>query len=548
TDLHLRELTGTTGLLLVGVVVLVDGALERLAVRDLGLAHVGLDLELALHAVHQHVEVQLAHAADGGLPALVVQPDGEGRVLLGELVDGGAQLRLVGLGLGLDGDVDDRVREGHGLEDDLVVQVRQRIAGGGLLEADERVDVPRDGFVDRVLLVRVHLEELTDALLAPLGRVGHLLSRLDATGVDADVGELAEERVHRDLERQSGERVVLRRIADDLGTLVADLVPVDLADVQRGRQEVDDRVEHGLDALVLVRGTTQDRVDLRVDHELADRGLDLVEGELLAAEVLLHQLFVGPRDRLEELLAVLVGLLLQVRRDLLDRRVGTDRGLPPPVVRLHLQQVDHAVELVLGADGQLQDQRLGAEPVDDGLDGEVEVRAQLVHLVDEADAGDVVLLGLPPDLLGLRLDALLAVEDGDGTVEDTERPLDLDREVDVPGGVDDVDLVVFPEAGHRGGGNGDAALILRLHPVYLRCTVVRLTGLAVDARVVQDVLGRGGLTGVDVRHDADVADLVEVGQHVLCHGFSPLVCRRWSVRSPSGPSEPGRCTSAGTLA
>src|SRR5699024_3480377 len=111
TNLHLRELTGTTGLLLVGVVVLVDGALERLAVRDLGLAHVGLDLELALHAVHQHVEVQLAHAADDGLPGLVVQPDGEGRVLLGELLDGGAQLLLVGLGLGLDGDVDDRVRE-----------------------------------------------------------------------------------------------------------------------------------------------------------------------------------------------------------------------------------------------------------------------------------------------------------------------------------------------------------------------------------------------------------------------------------------------------
>jgi pyrrolidone-carboxylate peptidase len=67
------------------------------------------------------------------------------------------------------------------------------------------------------------------------------------------------------------------------------------------------------------------------------------------------------------------------------------------------------------------------------VDREVEVRADLVHLVDEADARDVVLVGLAPDRLGLGLDALLAVEDGDGAVEDAQRALDLDGEVDVAG-------------------------------------------------------------------------------------------------------------------
>src|SRR5699024_2047406 len=66
-----------------------------------------------------------------------------------------------------------------------------------------------------------------------------------------------------------------------------------------------------------------------------------------------------------------------------------------------------------------------------------------------------------------------------------------------------------------------------------RSAVVRLAGLPVDTRVEQDALGRGGLTGIDVRHDADVADLVEVSQHVLCHGFSPIVSRQWPVRSGS---------------
>jgi len=38
---------------------------------------------------------------------------------------------------------------------------------------------------------------------------------------------------------------------------------------------------------------------------------------------------------------------------------------------------------------------------------------------------------------------------------------------------------------------------------------VDLTDLVRDAGVEQDALGRGRLTGVDVRHDADVADLGE---------------------------------------
>ncbi|OLL97651.1 hypothetical protein Ae406Ps2_4633c [Pseudonocardia sp. Ae406_Ps2] len=43
-----------------------------------------------------------------------------------------------------------------------------------------------------------------------------------------------------------------------------------------------------------------------------------------------------------------------------------------------------------------------------------------------------------------------------------------------------------------------------------------LTDLVVDPGVEQDPLGGGRLTGVDVGHDADVADLGQVRQHVLC--------------------------------
>jgi hypothetical protein len=75
------------------------------------------------------------------------------------------------------------------------------------------------------------------------------------------------------------------------------------------------------------------------------------------------------------------------------------------------------------------------------LTHEVEVGAGAVHLVDEADARHAVLVGLAPHGLGLRLDAGDPVEHRDRAVEHAQRALHLDGEVDVAGGVDDVDLV-----------------------------------------------------------------------------------------------------------
>ena len=117
----------------------------------------------------------------------------------------------------------------------------------------------------------------------------------------------------------------------------------------------------------------------------------------------------------------------------------------------------------------------------------------------------MVAVGLTPDRLGLRLDARHRAEHRDRAVEHAQRALDLGGEVDVPRRVDDVDPVVAPEAGRRGGGDRDAALLLLHHPVHGRGAVVDLADLVVDPRVEEDPLGSRRLTGIDVRHDADIA-------------------------------------------
>ena len=180
------------------------------------------------------------------------------------------------------------------------------------------------------------------------------------------------------------------------------------------------------------------------------------------------------------------------------------------------------LKLLSAADRQLDRDRLGAEAVDDVVEALEEVGADLVHLVDEDDARHVVLVGLAPHRLGLRLDALVGVEHADGAVEHAQRALHLDGEVDVAGRVDDVEPLAAPERGRRGRRDGDAALLLLLHPVHRRGAFVHFADLVALAGVVEDPLGRRRLAGIDVGHDAEVAVVLDgVGAG---HGVWVLVC------------------------
>ena len=168
------------------------------------------------------------------------------------------------------------------------------------------------------------------------------------------------------------------------------------------------------------------------------------------------------------------------------------------------------------------------------FDAEVEGGARAVELVDEAHARDAVLVGLTPHRLRLRLNAGDAVEHGNRAVEHPQGTLDLDGEVDVAGRVDDVDLVVLPPTGRRGRRDRDAALLLLLHPVHRGAAVVDFTDLVVDAGVEQDALGRRRLAGIDVRHDADVADASQVRRDVNRHCGSSLFVVKVVVAGEAG--------------
>ena len=231
------------------------------------------------------------------------------------------------------------------------------------------------------------------------------------------------------------------------------------------------------------------------------------DGTSCSSRISSTQLVVVVRDLLEQHLARGVGLVGHVLGDVLDQDLLAEVVVVDD--RLHVDEVDDAEEVALGADRQLQRHGVRGEAVDHRLDALGEVRADAVHLVDVGDARDLVLVGLAPDGLGLRLDAGDGVEQRDRAVEHAQGALDLDREVDVAGGVDDVDAVIGPLAGRRGGRDRDAALLLLRHPVHRRRALVDLAHLVGAAGVIEDALGRRRLARINVGHDPDVPGLLE---------------------------------------
>ena len=123
-----------------------------------------------------------------------------------------AHLLLVGLGLGLHRDLDDRIGEFHPLEDDRGIGRAQRIAGGGVLETRQRDDVAGIGNLDVLAVVGMHQQHAADLFLLVLDRVG-LRRGLELARVDAGEGQRADERVVHDLERQRREGRIVRRRA-----------------------------------------------------------------------------------------------------------------------------------------------------------------------------------------------------------------------------------------------------------------------------------------------------------------------------------------------
>ena len=203
----------------------------------------------------------------------------------------------------------------------------------------------------------------------------------------------------------------------------------------------------------------------------------------------------GPLVRKDPILEERVGgFVVRVREDLRHARVkrlpreGRDR---------------HAVASEVPHVRERQKDPLRRDAGEIGED-RFDIRARPVGLVDEDGIGEPLVGERAEDVLGVRPDALHRGDHDDGVIEGGEGAFDLPGEVDVPGGVDQIDGDASPRGRGRGGADGDAAFPLDGEGIGGGRAVVDAARRTDRTHEKEQLLRQGGLPRVHMREDADI--------------------------------------------
>ena len=250
------------------------------------------------------------------------------------------------------------------------VRVAERVAGGGVLEADGGDDVAGEDGVLVLAVVGVHLQDAADALLAVLGRVrAPWLPVGELAGVDAEVGELADVGVAHDLERQRGERLAVVGRALELLDALAGRCPVIGGTSSGLGQVVDDRVEQGLHALVLERRAAQHGHDVVGDRCRRGARVRRSSAVISSSPTYFSSTFSSNwLDDVDELVAPVLGVGLRASAGI--STVSQLSPMPSSQTSAFISSRSMTpAEVALGADRQLDDGDGGVEAVLDHVDG-----------------------------------------------------------------------------------------------------------------------------------------------------------------------------------
>jgi len=274
----------------------------------------------------------------------------------------------------------------------------------------------------------------------------------------------------------------------------------------RRREIVYDGVYQRLYTLVLQRGPAEHRDGLVVEGDVPYGLSDSLLIRSIPGQVSLHDFVIIVGQFLEQMVS---GGFRFFQDDVGNGKnlEGRPEAVFVPDEKPPFDEIHHTPEGVPLEIGNLQQQGFYLEPLVHLPDNGIEVRPQAVELIDESNRRHPVASALLPYGFGLGLDPSHSAEDHHRAVQHAQRPLHLDSEINMPGGVDDMDLMVFPRAGGYRRGDCNPPLLFLGHPVHGRLPVVDLAHPVYLSGVVEYALGHRGLARVDVGDESHVSYL-----------------------------------------
>ena len=482
------------------------GLANGLTVGDLGFLQGDVYAELGLQLGDGHVQVLLAQAGEDHLVGLGVGGEAQGGVFLRQPQHALGHLVLLALLGGDDGHGQGGSGILHPLQGDFPQRRAQGVAGVGSGQLGDGPDVPGADVLHVHLLFAHHHHGLAH----PLGIAGAHVDELglggDLAGDHLQVRELADEGVGHGFKHDGSRGPVLvdrelHRVAVHVHAQLPGLV---LGRGGQPAQAVQELLhaphEHGVAAEHRGDGAGLDALAHAQDH--------LFGGEGLAGEVFLKQLVVGFGDGL-------VNGGAQAFQPVAHVGHGHSHGLAAGVVvGLVLQQVDVDVGLAVLDVGHHHRAHRGAELGLQVLEHPVEPGALVAQAVDEEDFGQVPLLGGGHGLLRAHGHPVLAGDDHQHRVRGPHGFHHAALKVEKAGGVQQVDLLIFPLQGRHGGGDGGLAADLLGVVVADGVAVAHFAPPVGGAGKIEHGLRQGGLSRPAVPGYRQVDDMVRL---ILVH-------------------------------
>ncbi len=150
-------------------------------------------------------------------------------------------------------------------------------------------------------------------------------------------------------------------------------------------------------------------------------------------------------------------------------------------------------------------QWLRLQAIHNHLNSPFEIGTDTVHFVHKADTWNVEAVGLSPHSLRLWLNTRHGIKYDHSAIKHPQRALHLGREIDMSGRINNVNLMVIPEAGRGSSGDRDTTLPFLIHPIHSGGAVMNFAHAMDLLGIKKDTFSCSCLTGINMSDDTDVS-------------------------------------------
>ncbi len=264
---------------------------DGLPVGDALLGEGDFDAELILQLADDHIQVLLSQAGDKLLAGLGVVFKGDGGVLLHQPQKGLGNFALIPLALELDRHGEAWLWEGSLFKENQPLGIADGIPCDSLRQLADDANIPSANIIGILLFFAPDGHQLAHPLRHTGPDVGGAGGGGQLAGHHLDIGHLPHKGVGDRFENKGGQGVV--GVAVQVQLLAAGGLHLLPGVIGGGGQDGDNGVEQGIDGLGGEGGAAEHRGDGAGAHTLEKALADLLLGEVLPGEELIHQLLGG---------------------------------------------------------------------------------------------------------------------------------------------------------------------------------------------------------------------------------------------------------------